>query len=232
MAKRKWTDLDLLKAAENSKSIADILEKLNLPRDSGSSHRSIKLRLISLGIQKFKHHSIWNKGLTSETDDRIKRQAENLSKNYKLGINKIWCEGKTKYNDDRLLKLSNKSKSTINEKIKNGTWHTSFNKRRIHEYKGIKFHGTWELKYAQYLDLNGIRWIRPTDKFDYEFEGVKRKYTPDFYLVDSNTYIEIKGYETLKDRAKWACFPGKLIIIKGKELKELGLIDSYKDIKK
>ena len=42
--------------------------------------------------------------------------------------------------------------------------------------------------------------------------------------------VEIKGYETDKDKAKWSQFTLKLKILKGRELKELGIIDNYKQI--
>ena len=44
---------------------------------------------------------------------------------------------------------------------------------------------------------------RNTDQFNYIFDK-NRLYIPDFKIPDSNIYIEIKGYETDKDHAKWA----------------------------
>lgn len=121
-----------------------------------------------------------------------------------------------------------KTKETINKKIKDGTWHNSFSKSRTHEYKGIKFHGTWELNYAKWLDTNGKKWRRVSESFEYIFGNKKRRYTPDFYLFDEKCYIEIKGYETEKDRSKWEQFPFKLKILKGNYLKDLGIISSYR----
>ena len=115
-----------------------------------------------------------------------------------------------------------KISNTIKNKIKEGTWHNSFSKSRTHLYKNIKFHGKWELEYAKYLDENNVKWRRPTEKFEYLFEGKKRKYTPDFYLINENIYIEIKGYKTSKDIAKWEQFPLKLKILRGKDLFKIG----------
>ena len=94
------------------------------------------------------------------------------------------------------------------------------------DYNGVDLHGSWELKYAQYLDANNIKWIRNKDSFHYEFEGKSRKYTPDFYLLESDEYIEIKGYKTEKDEAKWSQFPThrKLVILMKKELEDLSVI--------
>jgi hypothetical protein len=82
----------------------------------------------------------------------------------------------------------------------------------------VKLNGSWEQKYAFWLDENNIKWIRNTKSFPYEFEGKVRKYYPDFYLVDENRYIEIKGYETDKDRAKWSQFKNTLTVLKRNEL--------------
>jgi hypothetical protein len=46
----------------------------------------------------------------------------------------------------------------------------------------------------------------------------KRKYFPDFFLEDLNLYIEIKGYETDRDKAKWSQFPQRLRVIRKKEI--------------
>jgi hypothetical protein len=120
----------------------------------------------------------------------------------------------------------------IQEKVQEGTWHLSFSKSRTHEYKGIKLHGMWEVKYATFLDEQGIKWRRPTEKFKYSFEGKDSYYTPDFFLLEQNLYIEIKGYKVLRDEAKWSQFPLNLKVITGKELIELGLLknEDVKDI--
>lgn len=76
-----------------------------------------------------------------------------------------------------------------------------------------------------YLDKLGIKWRRPTEKFPYTFDEKLRYYTPDFYLIDENTYVEIKGYKTPKDEAKWKCFPANLRILRGEDLIQLGILD-------
>jgi len=171
---------------------------------------------------------VWNKGKSKLTDERVKKNGESYSKAYKEGKIVIWCKGKTKETDIRIKNMSNKVSNTVLNKIENDEWHLSFSHSRTHNYKGLKLHGSWELKYAEYLDKNNIKWIRPKDKFKYIFENKIRNYSPDFYLIDSDEYIEIKGYPTDKDIAKWKQFNLKLKIISGKDLYELGLIDSYK----
>lgn len=118
-----------------------------------------------------------------------------------------------------------KSSETIKQKVAEGTWHTSLARKMHYSYKGIDLHGKWELKYAMWLDTQNITWERCKNQFNYIFNDKERKYTPDFYLPESQCYVEIKGYETEKDKAKWSQFPSHLTlkVLKQKDLKSLGL---------
>ena len=100
--------------------------------------------------------------------------------------------------------------------------YTSSNRGRTKQIEkyGIKFQGSWELTYYEWCLFNDIKIERCTQRFTYEWEGT-RTYNPDFYLPDTQTYVEVKGYETDKDRAKWQNFPHKLVIIRKKEIKEM-----------
>ena len=118
-----------------------------------------------------------------------------------------------------------KMSKTVMKKVEEGTWHLSFSKSRTHEYKGIKFHGLWEVKFAMNLDSKNVVWRRPTEKFQYIFEGKTRNYTPDFWIPELESYVEIKGYTTPKDEAKWSQFPLKLIILKGEDLVQLRILE-------
>ena len=86
-------------------------------------------------------------------------------------------------------------------------------------YKGVKLKGSWELLVAKWFDENNIKWEHETKSFDYEWNG-KRKYYPDFYLPDFDIYIEVKGYETERDRIKWLSIPN-LIVFKSDEIKKI-----------
>ena len=118
-----------------------------------------------------------------------------------------------------------KMSETIMKKVEKGTWHLSFSKSRTHEYKGVKLHGLWEVKFAMNLDDKNVEWRRPTEKFPYEFEGKTRNYTPDFWVPEIDSYVEIKGYTTPKDEAKWKQFPMKLIVLKGEDLVQMGILE-------
>lgn len=162
-------------------------------------------------------HTAWNKGLTAETDERVRRNGESLHNYYIANPN----VKRNPLSDAHKAKIS----ATINNKVAEGTWHASLARNMHYTYNGIDLHGTWELKYAEWLDLNNIAWRRPSESFTYIFKGAEHKYTPDFYLLDSNTYIEIKGYKTDKDRAKWEQFPKELSlnVLMEEDLLKLGL---------
>jgi hypothetical protein len=87
----------------------------------------------------------------------------------------------------------------------------------------VKLDSTWELEYCKYLDEHNIQWKRNLIMFPYMYRKKQYYYIPDFYLVDEDVYIEIKGYQRSKDAAKWRDFPYKLIVLKKQELLELGL---------
>lgn len=158
----------------------------------------------------------------------------------KKGSNQ-WASGDYVISDETRRKLSeavlsrsdefNKSigkkiSDTVNRKVREGTWHTSLAKNMHYEYNGVDLHGTWELNFAIWLDENDIEWVRCKDRFEYYYENRIRRYTPDFYLPSYDKYIEIKGYKTDKDVAKWRQFPQDkdLEVLRESELKELAVI--------
>jgi len=100
--------------------------------------------------------------------------------------------------------------------------YTSSNRGRTKqiEYDGIKFQGQWELDFYKWAKDQGLNPQRPNNGFAYQWNG-ERTYFPDFYIQKFNAYVEVKGYETDRDRAKWSQFPEKLVIIKEEQIKEI-----------
>lgn len=224
--KQVFIDPNFLEIVKQSTNIPQILKHYGL-FEYGNNNTRLKAYLKNNDID-MSHMFIKSslKGLTKDNSDIIRKQIDTFSQNYKLGKNKVWCHGKTKYTDQRLKKSANKLSKTICKKVKEGTWHYSFSKVRTYEYHSkfngtVKVMGSWELEYVKYLDNNNIKWKHNKNKFYYEFNGLKSGrgyYIPDFYLIDENLFIEIKGYETEKDRAKWEWFPYKLKILKKEHL--------------
>ena len=118
--------------------------------------------------------------------------------------------------------IREKVSATALQKVKDGTWHNSLARSRQHLYKNEKFDGTWEVMLATWFDSQNITWKRNKNAFPYIFDKM-RCYTPDFYLPDIDCYIEVKGWKTSKDDAKWKQFPEKLLVLSGGDLKTLGL---------
>jgi hypothetical protein len=86
-----------------------------------------------------------------------------------------------------------------------------------------KVNGGWERTLSEYLTENNINWTNKIDEeFYYEWAGKIRRYYPDFYLLDYDFYIEVKGYERDRDLEKWKCKVGeKLLVIKANEIKQI-----------
>jgi pyruvate/2-oxoacid:ferredoxin oxidoreductase beta subunit len=126
---------------------------------------------------------------------------------------------KQKWTDERKRKLSESMKKAV-EKYPES--YTSSNRGRTKQVivDGIKFQGQWELEFYNYCIANNIKIERSNEWFEYEWNGT-RKYFPDFYLPEKNTYVEVKGYETDRDKAKWKYFPKKLKVIKKEEIKKI-----------
>jgi hypothetical protein len=85
---------------------------------------------------------------------------------------------------------------------------------------GIKLQGQWEVDFYLWAKESGLNPQRPTTAFKYVWNG-ERWYHPDFYIPSKDLYIEVKGYETDRDRAKWNQFPHKLSVIKEREIKQI-----------
>ena len=85
----------------------------------------------------------------------------------------------------------------------------------------VDLQGSWEVKLAEFFDCNEVKWERNRVGYRYVFNDKESNYFPDFFLPHFNVYVEVKGYETEKDRAKWKQFPFKLLIVKKEEIHDL-----------
>lgn len=90
----------------------------------------------------------------------------------------------------------------------------------IIDYNGFRLKGSWELQTAKWLDRNNIKWTNSITGFDYEWNGSTHIYYPDFYLIDYDKYIEVKGYQRDRDLAKWFVVKN-LIVLKKDEINKI-----------
>jgi hypothetical protein len=93
------------------------------------------------------------------------------------------------------------------------------------KYKHIKMRSSWEVAYAKYLDKNNIKWLYEPKTFDLG----NTTYTPDFYLPETDTYIEIKGRWFKDSKEKFLLFKKKyysvnITLLTKKELAQLKII--------
>ncbi len=72
------------------------------------------------------------------------------------------------------------------------------NYRKTFEYNGTVLESSFELSLAQDLDANNVTWIRPKRLWWTDDNGLKRHYTPDFYLPDHDVYLDPKNDYLIK----------------------------------
>ena len=170
----------------------------------------------------------WNKGKTNielygiDKAAQIKQKASSSITSIVRNTGSSW----SKMSKDQQEIFREKHKIIINDRYEKG-WLPKAGKCKkipyISKVAGeITVDGTWEHELAIYLDEKGINWKRNKKRFSYINENnIQSFYTPDFYLDDYKLYIEVKGYETEKDRCKWNCFTEGLAIFKNEEIKKI-----------
>lgn len=89
----------------------------------------------------------------------------------------------------------------------------------------VSMRSSWEVCYAEYLTKNQIAWKYEPETFLLESGAA---YTPDFYLMETNEYVEVKGWLTEQHKARIEAFrtqypDKKLILADRKYLTNLGI---------
>ena len=110
-------------------------------------------------------------------------------------------------------------------RLKQSIYHTCGGKRshsgrgKQGRYHGIWCDSSWELAWVIYQEEHQIKFKKYHGYFEYEFEGQKHKYYPDFELEDG-TIVEIKGYWSKQWQAKLDQLPKdrKLLILGKNEM--------------
>lgn len=124
-------------------------------------------------------------GKKLDTEHKIK-----ISQNHHnvIGKNNPMYGRKHTYNVKKQISIKAK------KRFRNPRNHPMYGKLATHGkgnyYKNIWMRSSWEIAYAKYLDRQHIKWLYESKIFDLG----NTTYTPDFYLPETNTYIEIKGY--------------------------------------
>jgi len=65
------------------------------------------------------------------------------------------------------------------------------------------FRSKWEANMARYYNFFDIKWIYEPQEFEfYKIKRGSRFYKPDFYLLEQDKFIEIKGWFRPEDKTK------------------------------
>jgi hypothetical protein len=88
---------------------------------------------------------------------------------------------------------------------------------------------TWEVRYATYLDNNNIKWEYESHTFELGCFQHKSTYTPDFYIISQNKFVEIKGWWRDDAKEKYDCFVNSypeltIELLLKEDLKKLNII--------
>lgn len=132
------------------------------------------------------YKDVWNKGLTKETDERLKKSSETFHKNHILGLHKDFNEWRKDPEKQRIAKEKVRQKALQNHL----GWY--FNGKQI-KYSEIFLSSSYEVKVAESLDENNIKWERPGGIPYIDNNGKFHNYIPDFYLSDYDVYLEPKN---------------------------------------
>jgi len=137
----------------------------------------------------------WNKGQTKETNASIAKGVETLLKHIEDGTVKVikykhTAKDKEKISKARIKQISEGKSNSVGLKGR---------------YKDIWCDSSYELIYLVYCLDNNINIIRNKDYFPYFYNNEKHNYLPDFYLPDTDTYIELKGRNIYYDEGIVEC---------------------------
>jgi len=139
-----------------------------------------------------------------------------------------WKEGTYKpLNEEQRKRISQAMRGNTNSSGQSGgfcKWYLINNNGLIE-----KVQGTWELLYANYLIEQGVAFKSHPNFIYYQDKNRnKRRYFPDFYLLEDNLYIDVKNPFCIEqDKEKIECIreAGINLVIVGKEqLIERGLL--------
>lgn len=123
---------------------------------------------------------------------------------------RLYCSKKCAYQN---IKLNN-----IWKDGKHGGYREKGGRGKQGWYKGYYCSSSWELAWAIYQLEHGLQFIRNKEGFEYEFDGNKYKFYPDF-ILDNGEYVEIKAFIDKKNAAKILYFPHKLNVIGRNDIK-------------
>ena len=160
-----------------------------------------------------KGRKAWNAGLTADTNESMAQIKQVMKDKYRAG---------ELFVPQPMLdpEIRAKHKASMKKAYSNYTKRTP-GKFKYGWFKEIWCDSSWELAYLLYCLDHNITIQRNTEGFPYIWQGSVHRYFPDFYLPDTNTYVEIKGYKSERDVEKIAQFDKLLLVIEAKSMQPI-----------
>jgi hypothetical protein len=151
------------------------------------------------------HNKTWRKAIAKS------------NREHKTGV-PAWNKGLNKDTHPSLMSASKKLTGRMPDYNKYKSWYPD------DKHKEIEMRSSWEVKFALWLDEGGIKWEYEPRWFNVgsgKWRGTS--YTPDFWLVEQNEYVELKGRFTKENKRKmnkfFEIYPDvKLFMFFGKHL--------------
>lgn len=84
-----------------------------------------------------------------------------------------------------------------------------------------KVKGKWELAVANWLNKHNIEWTNDITPYKYFWNEGWHLYFPDFLITKYNLLLEVKGFETERDRCKWQAVSTPLKVIRKADITNL-----------
>jgi len=164
-----------------------------------------------------KNHPMYGKHLSEKLKNKmsytaLKNKSHNGRKNGMFGIhltgklNGMFGKRHTKLTIEKMRKIK------LGKKVPTNSGKNCYLYGRVPEhskrvkYNNIKMRSSWEAKYAQYLDRQNIKWLYEPKAFELVVNKKETTYTPDFYLPETDEYIEIKGWWRDNSKIKFKVF--------------------------
>ena len=150
----------------------------------------------------------WNRGLTSQTDERVR-----LGSAKSLGAIERWRNQLTPeaYASWKESVISGSRASTTSGGCRRGA-----GRGKSGIYSGYDFDSTWELAWIMFNLDHRIPFERNREGFTYTYMGKARRYYPDF--KQGEIFVEIKGYWTPQVEHKLAAVDRPIVVLTKREI--------------
>lgn len=171
----------------------------------------------------------WNKDFTE--DDYIKkfgidRWNEIKKRGYETKKKNNSFNNWDKMTDKQKEKFKKDRSKDIRRRYEHG-WLPKAGRCKKIQYKSpiagkVRVDGFWELLVAIYFDSKKYNWERNIKRFNYiNLNNKESNYTPDFWVQNLQSYIEVKGYENELTKCKLKQFKDKIQIYKEDKIREI-----------